>query len=1001
MDRNVRSFREMVLGVVVTLSVMLSSAASLFAEAEVIWQQDFEQCGINEPPIGWKVSLPKGGGEIRVLRKPGHQGSPTQCLCLSDVSSGCHLSAEMEFPRQSDTLAVEYDTMIDARTNQACTCLYVQRAVCLAFMSDALKYFDGPSSKDACRYVPGRWYHVKYLIAPETQSFVLCLDGGLIAANIKFRRPAKELSSLQCETGKAHCQGILHLDNVVVRRLTPTEADLLQHTRLQEEKRIEQLRQEYEWLDVAQLEVPEDWGADAWYRKTAATNVCYDLSAGIKPNDTHLAKRHAILLADEVGRVERFAAEELQKYLFRITGLYVPVTNKSDSRYRVVIRVGNQLDDRLKNCCEDSFVVAGQGDRLTLSGAGDRGTLYSVYHFLEKHLGCRWYFPDPYEEVIPMLDLRQVDAVLAAGVDDFEQPAMKYRSLMILNTDACIESPAWNPDWKPLGTQVGRDKERRWLRNQLVRTVYQIDWMAKNRFNTVVTEGSWGGMHIFVENWDLIRTNFPEIKKRGLQLGLGGHFWTPFLNDDMPNWPADNSWGAFSSGKHRAVGLCGRVFFCTTNHGALKTFLSHVVSFFRANPEFDIWAVWPPDTSHGCQCSTCLLFSMPYRCVKVHNQIAQALECEAARTASAIHGRTVPVILIAYSSSKIPPEQELRFHPNLAIMPDIYRQFREPYVAGPADAWKSFLRANGENNDLILFGRFCRSFLIGYHLLAPSTIPQTVRNLIDDGFCGIELFHGCGGWWVKGLWQYAASKAMWDPDIKLPLIEDDFFRRYYGPAAVSMRSFYEANEQAHADNPLNYDYGSNYDVCAWWQMRKCPRINPDWDGDYLPDIPKVTEEMLALSPLAERFFAEAANLASNAPNREKLLKRINKAKLSWEYYRNQKLNEKYQFEGLAFMEQAYANCENVGEYLAALSRAERQFERAQECFLYQLQLVRQYTLLHNGFSADEGAFWDGGVILYDRSAQWLEVIRQLREKAQADGLAGLSDERPWKVRYNH
>lgn len=985
--------------VVLALSVMLSSANSLFAEAEVIWQEDFEQCGIKEPPVGWKVSVPEGAGEIQVLRKPGRQGDPTRCLCLRDVSSRYQLSAETEFSPQSDTLAVEHDTMIDAQTNQACTCLYVQRAVCLAFMSDALKYFDGPSPKEICRYVPGRWYRVKYLIDPKTQSFALYLDDRLIAANIKFRRPADELSSLQCETGQTHCQGVLHLDNIVVRRLTPTEADLLQGTKLQEERRVEQLRQEYKWLDVAQLEVPEDWGTDAWYRR-AAKNISYDLSVGIKLDDTHPAKGHAILLADGAGTVERFAAEELQKYLFRITGLCVPITNKFDSRQRLVIHVGNQLDRRLEDCCEDSFVVVGQGGRLTLSGAGDRGTLYSVYHFLEKHLGCRWYFPDPHEGVIPRLNLKRVDAVIARGVDDFEQPAMKYRSLMILNTDACIESPAWNPDWKPLGTQVGRDDERRWLRNQLVRTVYQIDWMAKNRYNAVVTEGSWGGMHIFVENWDLIRTIFPEIKKRGLRLGLGGHFWTPFLNDDMPNWPADNSWGAFSNGKHRAVELCGRVFFCTTDHDALRTFLRHVVSFFRANPEFDIWAVWPPDTSHGCQCSVCSLFSMPYRCVKVHNQIAEAIECEAARAASPIHGRTIPVILIAYSSSKVPPEQGLRLHPNLAIMPDIYRQFSKPYVAGPADAWKSFLRTHGQNNDLVLFGRFCRSFLTGYHLLAPSMIPETVRNLIDDGFCGVELFHGCGGWWVKGLWQYAASKAMWNPDVEMRSLEDDFFRHYYGLAAGQMRTFYEANEQAQADNPRNYDYGSNYDVCAWWQMRKCPRINPDWDGDYLPDTPKVTEKMLALSATAERCFAEAADLACDAPNREKLLKRINKAKLSWEYYRNQKLNEKYQFEGLKFMEHAYANCQNLREYLVALSEAQRQFERAQACFLYQLQLVQQHTLLHNDFSVDEGAFWDGGVILYDRSVQWLEIIEQLREKAQADGSASFPDKRLWQVRYD-
>ena len=66
---------------------------------------------------------------------------------------------------------------------------------------------------------------MKYLIDPKTQSFALYLDDRLIVANIKFRRSADKLSSLQFETGQIHCQGVLHLDNVVVRRPTPTEAD--------------------------------------------------------------------------------------------------------------------------------------------------------------------------------------------------------------------------------------------------------------------------------------------------------------------------------------------------------------------------------------------------------------------------------------------------------------------------------------------------------------------------------------------------------------------------------------------------------------------------------------------------------------------------------------------------------------------------------------------------------------------------------------------------------
>jgi len=987
------------LNTAVVLLAVLTLASPAIVQAELILQENFEGWPADRPPIGWELNVPKGAGRIQVSSVPGPDGHATHCLCLSDSSSGCQLSAELQFSPITDKIAVEYDTMISARTNQACTCLYVERAVCLAFVSDSLTYFDGGSAKAAFQYEPSRWYHVKYLISPATHTYALYIDGRLVAANIRFRRPTKQFSSLQCETGRAHSRGLLYLDNVVVRTLTRHEGVLLHKIEREEKQRLERLQRDYEWLDASQLKVPDDWGLGAWYRMSGAKDVHYDLSAGIELDDTHQAKEHAILLEGEMTKVERFAAKELQKYLFRITDTYVPIISKPNPAHRVVFHVGSQLDARLQGDCDDSFAVVGQTGRLVLTGACGRGTLYSVYHFLEKHLGCRWYYPDPYEEVIPQKRMKDVDAVLADGFDDFEQPAMKYRSLMILNTDACIESEAWNPDWRPLGTQVGRDEERRWLRNQLVRTVYQIDWMAKNRFNAVVIEGSWGGMHILPENWDVVRTIFPEIEKRGLRLGLGGHFWTPFLNDNMPNWPDDDTWGAFSSGRRHPVKLCSRVFFCTTNQDALSNFLRHVVSFFRANPEFDIWAVWPPDTSHGCQCSTCSLFSLPYRCIRVHNQIAQALEAETARASSPVHGKEIPVVLIAYSSSSTPPEQELTLHPRVAIMPDIYQRFSRPYVPGPADSWKLFLRSNGSDNELILFGRFCRSFLIGYRLLPPPTIPETIRNLIRDDFCGVELFHGCGGWWVKGLWQYATSKLMWNPKARLSEIVDDFFCHYYGPAAQPMRAFYEAIERAHSDSDMNYDYGANHDVCPWWRMRKCPRINPDWDGTYLPGIPGFVDQMLALGPTALHCFTEAAKLAKDAPNPGELLKRINKARLSWQYYRNQKLNEKYQFDGFCRLERAYMDSQSLNEYRESLSAARQEFEKSHYCFLHHIQLVQEHTLLHGSFSADQGVFWDGGVILYNRSEQWLEIIQRAQEQSQKHDLASILNNRPWVVRY--
>ena len=757
----------------------------------------------------------------------------------------------------------------------------------------------------------------------------------------------------------------------------------------------------YKWLDATQIEVPEDWNPNAWYRMEAAPGIEYDLSAAVVVDSDYPAEQHEILTSGQASEVEQFAARELQKYLFRITGMYLPVVTQSNSS-AWCLSVGNHLDSRLAGRNEDNFVMVSSSGQLILSGAGDRGTLYSVYTFLEKYLGCRWYYPDPEDEIIPKMNLSDVDYLLEEGVDEFCQPAMEYRELMILNQDGVVPDPSIQPGGSEIG---GGQQARAWLQKQLIRTAYTIDWCAKNRYNTVVTEGSLGGMHVLTANWDLVKTILAEISKRGLRLGIGGHFWTPYLNSDTTaGWPSDNSWGPFGNGQRYSLPLCSHRFFCTTNYDAITTFLKETVSFFRANPEFDIWANWPPDgTGNVCECSVCSLFSSTHRIVRLHNQIADALETEALRMESPISGKKIPVILIGYGNQSNPPLEPIPLHPYFSIMPDIYRDFSVPYSSGGAGQWKSYLMANGtSDNKLIMFGRWCRSIFTGYHLLPPPTISDTIRNMISEGFSGAEGFVGWGGWWLKGLWVYANGKALWDPDsISVSSLSDEYFSTYFDSAAEPMRTFYEANEQAHADYSANFVYCNNYDL--WWSAPGCiPYINPYEDRAF-PGILSYLDTMLSVSPIAERCFADAKLLVAGRPDEARLLERIRKAEISWEYFEHQKRNHKYQFDGLLCLEQGYNAAAGMAEYIEKLDEAQQAFELSQQHWHNYEQMVQDYTMLHNDFSADLGVFWDGGTTAswaphYDYSGKWLNIVQQLRNEAQGQSWP-FSPRHPWVQHY--
>jgi len=116
----------------------------------------------------------------------------------------------------------------------------------------------------------------------------------------------------------------------------------------------------------------------------------------------------------------------------------------------------------------------------------------------------------------------------------------------------------------------------------------------------------------------------------------------------------------------------------------------------------------------------------------------------------------------------------------------------------------------------------------------------------------------------------------------------------------------------------------------------------------------------------------------------KLLHRIRKAELSWEYFEAQQLNHKYQFDGLLYLEQGYNDATSMSEYLAKLNEAQQAFELSQQYWANYEQMVHDHTMLHNEFSADKGVCWDGGVTWSHRdySGEWLSIVSNLQNEAQ-------------------
>src|SRR5207253_8059741 len=102
-------------------------------------------------------------------------------------------------------------------------------------------------------------------------------------------------------------------------------------------------------------------------------------------------------------------AEELQRYMEKMSGAKLPIITDAEPRTTREILLGENLHlGRLRTKVDfaklgpDGFRLRVDGNRLIIAGGKPRGTLNGVYTLLEEKLGVRWFTPEL--ETVPRLD---------------------------------------------------------------------------------------------------------------------------------------------------------------------------------------------------------------------------------------------------------------------------------------------------------------------------------------------------------------------------------------------------------------------------------------------------------------------------------------------------------------------------------------------------------------------------------------------------------------------
>jgi len=142
---------------------------------------------------------------------------------------------------------------------------------------------------------------------------------------------------------------------------------------------------------------------------------------------------YVIVVGEEASPSELHAADELQKFLYEISGCRIPVVKDGQKTTENMIIVGrNKALTALKQKIDfedlgnEGFMIRTLGNHLVLAGGRLRGTMYAVYTFLEERLGCRWYT----SKVSYIPKMREV---VIEHTDEKRKPSFEWRMVSYLD----------------------------------------------------------------------------------------------------------------------------------------------------------------------------------------------------------------------------------------------------------------------------------------------------------------------------------------------------------------------------------------------------------------------------------------------------------------------------------------------------------------------------------------------------------------------------------------
>jgi len=477
-----------------------------------------------------------------------------------------------------------------------------------------------------------------------------------------------------------------------------------------------------------------------------------------------------ILIADNADRVTRFAAQELVRYLSRITGARFRVRPEPRGSRPLpeapCILIGEGPWRKLTGfpadpCSDpfDGFTLKTSGGRIFIRGHNGRSNLYGVYTFLER-LGCRFIEPGADGEYVPKREDLTVPRLRKTEVAAFPLRNI-FRNIVHVTPaplrgfmDPAIHLP-------------------------------QIDWMAKQRLNRYEFYVDYYRFDL----WEKHKKPFlAALADRGFDLELTHHslhyFSPPDENHDFGGYgPATyrhNHPGWYVPSKE--CGGRGRWQTRVEIPAVRKVVTERFVDYVVRNPELKTVSIWPDDVP----------MNKPYRgltwtdgYMKFWNRIAKELHRAAPDKQLAV----IAYFELIRPPRRIKPASNLHcwFCPismdyNLPVTHRRNREFLK-HLAGWTRAMPPHAVANFE-----------------YYGWQAPLLPHRCNiktNLAAYRDAGLGGIYGWSGFTTNILGEdsrhaldlFALARLLWKPEFSIASLEETWARHVFGSAADEVLLF--------------------------------------------------------------------------------------------------------------------------------------------------------------------------------------------------------------------